>query len=64
MKDILRDELGFDGFVVTDWDNVNSLMRHQFVAQDTEEASVAAAEAGNDMIMRSEEFYESALAAV
>lgn len=64
MKGILRDELGFDGFVVTDWDNVNSLMRHQFVAQDTEEASVAAAEAGNDMIMRSEEFYESALAAV
>lgn len=64
MKDILRDELGFDGFVVTDWDNVNSLICHQFVAQDAEEASVAAAEAGNDMIMRSEEFYESALAAV
>ena len=64
MKDILRDELGFDGFVVTDWDNVNSLIRHQYVAQNAEEASAAAAEAGNDMIMRSEEFYEGALEAV
>lgn len=64
MKDILRDELGFDGFVVTDWNNVNSLVHLQYVAKDIEEASAAAAEAGNDMIMRSEEFYEGALAAV
>ena len=64
MKDILRDELGFDGFVVTDWNNVHSLVHLQYVSKDAEEASAATAEAGNDMIMRSEEFYEGALAAV
>ncbi|MBQ7785736.1 MAG: glycoside hydrolase family 3 C-terminal domain-containing protein [Clostridia bacterium] len=64
LKDILRGELGFDGFVVTDWDNVNSLVRRQHVAKDTAEASVLAAKAGNDMIMTSTEFYEGVLEAV
>lgn len=64
MKDILRGELGFDGFVVTDWDNVNSLVRRQHVAKDAKEASLLAAKAGNDMIMTSTEFYEAAIAGV
>ena len=34
MHDILRDELGFDGFVVTDWDNVNSLVRQQRICEN------------------------------
>lgn len=54
LKDILRDELGFDGFVVTDWQNVISLVNKQFAAQDADEA-------GNDMIMSSLKFYESAI---
>jgi len=61
---ILRDELGFEGFVVTDWDNVQSLVSKQFVCQDLEEASLKAAQAGNDMIMTSLGFYEAALKAV
>ena len=61
LKDILRDELGFDGFVVTDWANVTSLVQRQFIAQDEMEASRLAAEAGNDMIMNSAEFYESTI---
>ena len=64
MKDMLRDELGFDGFVVTDWDNVNSLVKRQNVAANVEEASVLAAEAGNDMIMTSTQFYDAALKAL
>ncbi len=64
MKEVLRDELGFDGFVVTDWDNVNSLVRRQFVAKDIKEASFLAAKAGNDMIMTSTAFYDAALEAV
>ena len=64
LKDILRGELGFDGFVVTDWDNVNALVRRQHVCQTPEEASVLAANAGNDMIMTSTEFYQAVLNAV
>ena len=64
LKDILRGELGFDGFVVTDWDNVNSLVRRQHICETAEEASVLAANAGNDMIMTSTEFYDAVLNAV
>jgi len=61
LKSILKEELGFDGFVVTDWDNVNSLVSRQHVAADLDEASLLAANAGNDMIMTTEAFYESAI---
>jgi beta-glucosidase len=61
LHDILRDELGFDGFVVTDWDNVNSLVKNQHVAADIMEASRMAAIAGNDMIMTSSAFYEAVI---
>ena len=58
LKEILRGELGFAGFVVTDWDNVNSLAERQCVAGNLEEASLLAARAGNDMIMTTTAFYE------
>lgn len=64
LKDMLRDELGFDGFVVTDWNNTGSLVGNQRVARDIVEASAAAAKAGNDMIMATPEFYEAMLAAL
>ncbi len=61
MRTILRDELGFAGFVVTDWDNVASLVNNQHVAADLDEASFLAARAGNDMMMTTTAFYESAI---
>lgn len=64
LRDILRGELGFDGFVVTDWDNVNALVRRQHVAGTVQEASVMAANAGNDMIMTSTQFYDAVIEAV
>ena len=63
MKHLLREELGFDGFTVTDWDNVRSLVTKQHVCEDLAEASSKAVAAGNDMIMRTEEFYDAAVAA-
>ena len=64
LKTILRDEMGFDGFVVTDWNNCESLMKQQFVAENMEDCAVQSAEAGNDMIMSTLGFYEAALNAV
>ncbi|MBE5809775.1 MAG: beta-glucosidase [Clostridiales bacterium] len=64
MKTILRDEMGFDGFVVTDWNNCESLMTQQFVAESMEDCAVQAATAGNDMIMSTLGFYEAAVNAV
>lgn len=64
MHDILRDELGFEGFVITDWDNTTSLMTKQKVAKDMEDASIQAINAGNDMIMVSMDFYEAMLSAL
>ncbi len=61
MRDILRGELGFAGFVVTDWDNVTSLVNRQHVAKDIDEASLLAARAGNDMMMTTTAFYDSAI---
>jgi beta-glucosidase len=61
LRKILRDELGFSGFVVTDWDNVASLVTRQHVAKDLDEASLLAARAGNDMMMTTTAFYESAI---
>ena len=64
LHDVLRNELGFDGFVITDWDNVRSLVTLQHVAKDLTVASIQATEAGNDMIMVTMEFYEAMLDAL
>ena len=64
LKTILRDELGFDGFVVTDWNNCESLMKQQFVAESMEDCAIQSAKAGNDMIMSTLGFYDAALSAV
>ncbi|MBY0489347.1 MAG: glycoside hydrolase family 3 C-terminal domain-containing protein [Gemmatimonadaceae bacterium] len=52
LRDILRDDLGFDGLVVSDWDAVPQLTTHGLTADDRE-AALAAAQAGVDMEMAS-----------
>ncbi len=61
MKELLREELGFQGFVVTDWDNVASLVTKQYVCENLAEASKKSAEAGNDMIMTTTAFFEEVI---
>jgi len=61
LRKLLKDELGFEGFVVTDWDNTLSLIVNQHVAGDMETAARKAVEAGNDMIMNTNAFYDAAL---
>jgi beta-glucosidase len=61
LRDVLKGELGFDGFVVTDWANTTSLITRQKFARDMKEASKIVIDAGNDMIMTSPEFYRATL---
>jgi len=64
LREVLCDEWGFDGFTVTDWNNVGALVNGQKVCRDMREASKIAIEAGNHMIMSTAEFYDHAIALV
>ncbi len=52
MKNILRDEWNYDGFVVSDWDSVIQLITHGF-SENEKEAAFEAVNAGVDMEMAS-----------
>ncbi|MDR2145732.1 MAG: glycoside hydrolase family 3 C-terminal domain-containing protein [Tannerella sp.] len=50
LKDILRDEWNFDGFVVSDWASMTEMMAHGFAENDKNVAEISANE-GVDMEM-------------
>ncbi|EMA47309.1 glycoside hydrolase family 3 domain protein [Halococcus morrhuae DSM 1307] len=50
LRDLLKDEWGFDGVVVSDWNSVRELLPHG-IAVDEREAARAALEAGTDVDM-------------
>ena len=50
VKDILRDEWGFDGLVVTDWNSMGEMINHGF-GEDRKDVAEKALKAGVDMDM-------------
>jgi beta-glucosidase len=64
LRQVLKQEWGFDGILVTDYDNVGRLVYEQRVAPSLVEAAVIAVRCGNDLIMTTPGFFEAAQEAV
>ena len=58
LTDILRDEWGFQGFVVTDYTSINEMIPHGIVANEAD-AGELAANAGVDMDMQGAVYYNN-----
>ncbi len=60
---LLRDEMGFEGVVITDWDDIGKLVDLHYTAGNYKEAVYSAVQAGIDMSMTPEhlEFNKSLL---
>lgn len=64
LNDVLRGEWGYQGILVTDWDNVGRMVREQHVQPDYAHAAAASVKAGNDLIMATPQFFDGCLAAI
>ncbi|MFC7531185.1 glycoside hydrolase family 3 N-terminal domain-containing protein [Actinoplanes sp. GCM10030250] len=64
LNDVLKDEWGFTGTLVTDWDNVGRMVWEQKVCADYAEAAAVAVKSGNDLVMVTPGFFEGAQEAV
>ena len=51
LTDVLKDEMKFDGFIVSDWQDIQKLVTQWKVAKDEKEATMMAINAGIDMSM-------------
>jgi beta-glucosidase len=58
LTDVLRNEWGFDGFVVSDWRSVKQMIPHGFASDETQ-ATVLGSTAGVDMEMVSRTYFEN-----
>lgn len=56
IKDILKGEWNFQGFVVTDYTSINEMVHHGYAASDAD-AAVKAVNAGVDMDLQGEEYF-------
>jgi beta-glucosidase len=63
LRDVLRKEWGFQGFVVSDWESIREMIPHGFAA-DERDAAVAAIRAGVNMEMASTTFHNFLVKAV
>ena len=64
LSDVLRGQWGYQGTLITDWDNVGRMVWEQKVQPDYTRAAATAVKAGNDLIMTTPGFYQGALDAL
>jgi len=64
MEDVLRDEMGFEGFYVSDWMDIERLADLHFVAENEKEACFLSVDAGMDMHMHGPRFHNEIKALV
>ena len=64
MNDVMRDRWGFEGFFVSDWNDVSRIANWHHVARDFKEASLFSVRAGLDMHMHGPKFDEYIVALV
>ena len=62
LNQMLRKELGFDGILTTDWNNVETLVTLQHVEANLKDAAKKALSTTHDVIMSTPGFYDAALA--
>jgi beta-glucosidase len=58
LRDVLREDWGFDGFVVSDWESIREMLAHGFSA-DGKDAARAAVKAGINMEMASSTYHDN-----
>ena len=63
LRDLLKNQWGFKGFVVSDWGSVEEMIKHRY-AKDEKEAAYKGIKAGLDMEMVSECYTENLAALV
>ncbi len=56
MTDVLRNQFGFKGFYVSDWNDVERIYSYHHVAKDFKEATLFSVDAGLDMHMHGPQF--------
>lgn len=59
METLVRDELGFDGFFVSDWMDIERLVDMHYVAETLKDACALAVNGGTDMHMHGPHFLEA-----
>lgn len=64
LKEVLKQEWGWDGILVTDWGNVGRMVWEQKICADYAEAAALAIRSGNDLSMTTDQFFDGAQEAV